>query len=126
MGLTVEGLRQVLVSNVVELKFSRKNLIFGRPPTRRMLASLNLDILNSDLGRSVLNFKPPTHTPAYNASSYNLLVVFDLFMQDWRAIPANNTEIINILPSKPEEFWEYFNNFLSKMTSIQKATFMDI
>jgi hypothetical protein len=91
-----------------------------------MVASLCTPILDSDLGRSILNFKAPTNSPSYSASNYNLLVVFDLFMQDWRAIPADKTEVIRVLPSSPpSEFWEYFSVSLAKMTAAQKAAFMD-
>jgi hypothetical protein len=126
MGLSITGLRQVLFNNVVELKFARRNPVPGRAATRRMLASLNPQILDSELGRSIFNFKPSVYSLPYNAAALNLLVVFDLFMQDWRAIPVNSTEIIRILPSSPvTEFWKYFNEVLSKMTSAQKAAFME-
>ena len=126
VNLSYSGLSQLLSSNVVELKFTRRNPRSNRPPTRRMLASLSTAILDTDLGRSIFNFKPPTAAPSYSASAYNLLVVYDLFMQDWRSIPADATEVVRVLPSNPpSEFWEYFSTTISKMTASQKATFMD-
>jgi hypothetical protein len=126
MGLSSSSLRQLLESNVVELKFTRKKIVPGRTPTRRMLASLNQTILDSNLGRTIFNFKAPTSQPAYNADSHDLVVVFDMFMQQWRAIPANTTEIIRVIPSDPaEDFWTYFNDVLSKMSGDQKAAFMN-
>ena len=126
MNLSSNGLSSLLEANVVELKFLRRHPIQGRPTTRRMLASLNSAILDSDLGRTVLNFKPPTRAPSYNSSNYNLITVFDLFMQDWRSIPADKVEVIRVLPSDPvTDFWEYFFTSLAKMTPAQKAAFMD-
>jgi len=126
VNLSSSGLASLLQANVVELKFVRKHPIKNRPTTRRMIASLNSSILDSDLGRTILNFKPPIGTPPYTASNYNLLVVFDLFMQDWRAIPIDKTEVIRVLPSDPvSDFWEYFSVSLAKMSSSQKAAFMD-
>lgn len=126
MGLSPNGLRQLLSSGVAEIKFVRRHNSPGRPGTRRMLASLNRAILDTENGRSILNFKPPVYPAAYNANNYNLVIVFDLFMQDWRAIPADTVEIIKMLPSNsPEEFWKYFNEVLIKMSASQKADFMD-
>lgn len=126
VNLSSSGLSQLLQSNVVEIKFTRRHAVAKRPTTRRMLASLNSAILDSEQGRTILNFKPPTRNPAYNASNYNLITVFDIFMQDWRAIPLDTTEVIRVLPSNPpSDFWEYFYTVLVKMTASQKAVFMD-
>ena len=126
VNLSSSGLSQLLQSNVVELKFTRRHPVAKRPATRRMLASLCSPILDSEPGRTILNFKPPTRNPSYNANNYNLIVVFDIFMQDWRAIPIDKTEVIRVLPSNPpSEFWEYFSTVLVKMTASQKAVFMD-
>jgi hypothetical protein len=77
------------------------------------------------LGKTIFNFKRPTQAPAYNALSYELITVYDLFMQDWRNIPFNNVEVVRVLNcTPPEEFWKYFDEVLSKMTAAQKATFM--
>lgn len=124
--MSSSGLSQLLQTSVVELKFTRRQPVAKRPATRRMLASLCSEILDTDLGRTILNFKPPTQSPSYRASAYNLITVYDIFMQDWRAIPIDKTEVIRVLPSSPPtEFWEYFSTVLVKMTSSQKAVFMD-
>ena len=126
MNLSSNGLASLLQANVVELKFVRRHPVQNRPVTRRMLASLNSAILDSDLGKKVLNFKPPTRSPSYNASQYNLLTVFDIFMQDWRSIPTDKVEVIRVLPSDPvSDFWEYFFSTIVNMTASQKAAFMD-
>lgn len=126
MSTSANSLQVLLQNNVVELKFIRREISPGRSRSRRMLATLNFELLNSDIGRQIFRFSNPIKKPSYNASSYNLLTVYDLFMLDWRNIPANNCQIINIIPTTPQvEFWDYFNNILSKMTSSQKAAFMD-
>jgi len=126
VNLSPGGLSQLLNSGVAEIKFVRKRPVRNRPATRRMLATLCSPILDSELGRDILNFKPPTSSPSYNASNYNLLVVYDIFMQDWRAVPLDKTEVIRVLPSEPvEAFWEYFFETIAKMSATQKAAFMD-
>lgn len=123
---SVSGLRGLLQSNVIELKFIRRDISPGRPRSRRMLATLDFELLNSEIGKQVFRFSPPAKYPSYNASSYNLLTVYDLFMLNWRNIPADSCQIINVIPTSPQvEFWDYFNNILSKMSASQKAAFMD-
>lgn len=123
MKLSIGGLKTLCLNNIVELKFARRTRVM--PPTRRMLATLDPFILDSELGRKILNFKPPVKAAPYNAASKGLLTVWDLFFQDWRNIPVEACEVVSTVPSKPpEKFWEYFNNVLGKMTAQQKAAFM--
>jgi hypothetical protein len=124
--LSLGGLKSLLESNVVEIKFVRRMKVAGRPATRRMLATLDRGILDSKLGREILNFKQPTQSPAYNAVSKGLLTVWDIFFQDWRMVPVTNCEVVSVVPSKPpEKFWEYFNKTIGNMDAAQKAAFMD-
>ena len=126
MKLSLGGLKTLLESNVVEIKFLRRMKIIGRPATRRMLATLDRGVLDSKLGREILNFKPPTQAPAYEPTSRGLLPVWDIFFQDWRMVPVSNCEVVSVVPSKPpEKFWEYFNKTIGNMTADQKAAFMD-
>ena len=126
MKLSLGGLKTLLESNVVEIKFVRRIRLTNKPPTRRMLATLDRGVLDSKLGREVLNFKQPTQSPAYDAASRGLLTVWDIFLQDWRMIPVSNCEVVSVVPSKPpEKFWEYFNKTIANMTSVQKAAFID-
>lgn len=125
MSTSIGGLKTLLLTNVVELKFTRRTRS-PRAATRRMLATLNYQLLNSELGKTIFRFNQPTNSPPYNAGSYNLVTAYDLFMLDWRNIPVDSCEIVNLIPAEPEvEFWEYFNKVLSKMTASQKAAFMD-
>lgn len=123
MKLSIGGLKQLCQTNIVELKFVRRTRV--APPTRRMLATLDPMILDSELGRKILNFKPPVKTPPYNAASRGLLTVWDLLFQDWRNIPVDACEVVSTVPSRPpEKFWEYFDKVIRKMTVQQKAAFM--
>lgn len=125
MALSVGGLRKLCSSNVVELKFVRRNKL-RIPSTRRMLCTLDEILLNSTLGKEVLNFKPPRFSPPYNAASKGLVTVWDLIMQDWRSIPADACEVVTAISTKPvQTFWNYFDKVLSKMTASQKRAFMD-
>jgi hypothetical protein len=121
--LSIGGLKQLCQANIVELKFVRRTRVL--PRTRRMLTTLDPLILDSELGRQILNFKPPTKTAAYNAASKGLLTVWDILFQDWRNIPVDACEVVSTVPSRPpEKFWDYFNKVIGKMTAQQKAAFM--
>ena len=125
MKISVTGLSQLCQTNLVEFKFTRRLRYNGMLPTRRMLATLDGDLLNSTLGKEILHFKPPTHISPYNATSKGLLTVWDLLFQDWRSIPVDSSLVIASVPTKPVEiFWEYFDKVIGKMTSAQKAVFM--
>jgi hypothetical protein len=125
MKLSLGGLKQLCNSNLVELKFNRRLRLVGIPRSRRMLATLDAELLNSVMGKEILNFKPPTKIPQYDAESKGLLTVWDLLFQDWRNIPVESTVVVSTIPTKPQEkFWEYFDKVLGKMTAAQKATFM--
>jgi hypothetical protein len=125
MSLSIGGLKKLCLSNAVELKFVRRNKL-RIPPSRRMLCTLDSALLNSTLGKEILNFKVPRFSSPYNAASKGLLIVWDIIMQDWRAIPVDSCEVVSAVSTKPANiFWEYFNRVLGKMTVSQKKSFQD-
>ena len=87
-----------------------------------MLCTLDSSILNSVNGRTSLNFKPTSNPPKYNPESKNLLLVWDIFMQDWRMVSMDNCDLITSIPN--DEFWEYFNDTIRPMTIQEKNQFM--
>ena len=125
MKLSLTGLKSLCRNNVVELKFTRRVKIIGGSPSRRMLATLDAELLNSVLGKEVLNFKPPVKSAIYNADSKGLLTVWDILFQDWRNVSVESCYVVSTVPTKPpEKFWEYFDKVIKKLTTTQKAAFM--
>ncbi len=125
MALSLIGLQKLCNQNVVELRFTRRNKA-RLPRKRRMLCTLDSKLLNSDLGKQILNFRPPRYAPPYNAASKGLLTVWDIIMQDYRNIPADSVDVVTAIPTKNQkDFWEYFNKVIAKMSAAQKAAFMD-
>lgn len=128
MAFSVKDLTRLCEKNVVELKFVRRNKL-RIPSTRRMLCTLDGLLLNSILGKKLLNFRAPRYAPPYNAASKGLVVVWDIVMQDWRAIPADSCQLVSAIKTSPanlqKNFWEYYDKVLKKMTSVQKKSFMD-
>lgn len=126
MKLSLNGLKQLCATNVVELRFNRRRPQGYNFPHRRMICTTDPAILDSQLGIEILNFKRPFTNASYNAASKNLLTVWDIIMQDWRNIPVESVDVVATVPTKPpEKFWEYFNKVIVKMTARQKANFIN-
>ena len=116
--VSLSSLRETLLSNVCEIRFAKRT----SPELRTMLCTLDTSLLNSINGRTTLNFKPPTQAPDYNPESKNLLLVWDIIMQNWRMVSMDNCNLIKTIPR--DEFWEYFNEFIYPMTLEEKNAFM--
>ena len=111
-------------SNVLEIKFLRRRPKLGAPPTRRMLCTGCLPLLNSPEGRIALNFRPAYNRPRYNPDVKNVAITWDIFMQDYRNISMNACEVLAVIPAK--EFWKFFNERgLGLMTATDKMRFMN-
>ena len=123
MKTTLPNLKNLLSQNVCEIVFARRRPKPDKPPVRRMLCTLDDTILNSTNGRLSLNYKPPGGAMPYNPETKNLLLVWDIFMQDWRMVNMDNCDLVNTIPET--EFWDYFNNTLLKMSTQQKIAYMD-
>ena len=71
-----------------------------------------------------LNYSPPKGPPKYNHAMKNVIVAWDVMMQDFRTINCQNVNLIRSVPAN-EEFWKYFREELLPMTTQQKMMFMD-
>ena len=112
--------------NAVEIKFLRRRPVAGEPAFRRMFATNDLLLLNSAAGRTALNFRPATGRLDFNPAQKGLVLTWDIFMQDYRLVPANTADVISVIPTTPpDEFWKYFSEVLSKMSTTDKMSFMD-
>jgi hypothetical protein len=123
--LTLNGLKSLCETHLVELKFIRRNKTSSNIPTRRMICTRDMRILNSEIGKMTFNFTVPSKAAAYNTTSKNLLTVFDIIFQDWRNIPVENTMVVMAVPTNPQKpFWEYFDKVLRNMTKKEKQNFI--
>ena len=125
MRVSRDALKSILQSNVGEVKFIRRRPKPGAPPYRRMLCTNNAPLLNSNKGRLALRYTPPKSAPAYNPSTKNLVLTWDIFMQNYRTINADNCQLISILPAN-DIFWDYFSEKLITMTPQEKMEFMSV
>lgn len=119
-------LAQLLTNNVCEITFVRRRpeRARGRPPTRKMLCSNSMDLLNSQNGKLSLNFRLPGGPKKIDELKHNVVVVWDIFMQDYRNVSMEACYLLKEIPAN-DEFWQYYNEVLIKMTPEEKLHFMD-
>ena len=124
MKVSLATLKNLLLSNVAEIKFLRKRLKPGASSTRRMLCTNSLPLLNSPEGRIALNYKRAINTPRFDPTVKNVLITWDIFMQDYRCINMAACELINVIPAN-KTFWTFFNEKLAGLSAPQKVSFMN-
>lgn len=129
-NMSIGALKGLLATHVVEVVFTRRRSKYARPLHRRMLCSNCRLLLDTIEGKIALGFRPPTGVGLpYDPNSKNLVVAWDIFMQDYRQIPIESATVLSSMPIKSEEdltnFWEYFNQTLSKMSPSDKLQYMD-
>jgi hypothetical protein len=124
MITSLATLKATLLDKVCEVKFARRNVKPGRPATRRMLCTNNVQLLNSIEGRTVLNYVPPHQAPKYNPNQENLIIVWDILMQDYRTINCDTVDLITTLEAD-QTFWVYLNEKIAPMSASEKTNFMN-
>ena len=92
-----------------------------------MLCTRDFKLLESTSGKTILNYNNPTGHLRYNPAAKNLVVAWDIFLQNWRMINCNDVEVIAVINTSPDPspFWKYFNERLVPMSSQQKAAFIN-
>mgnify|MGYP003635492065 CR=1 FL=1 len=118
----LSSLKQMLQSNVCEVRFTTRRPWLNGQSVRNMMCTLDYTLLHSVNGRTTLNFAPPHHAQSYNPESKNLLNVWDIIMQDWRMVNMNDCDLINAIPR--DDFWEYFNQNVYPMSIQEKNQYM--
>ena len=127
MRLGRSALYILLQTNVAELRFRRRIEKEGFKDYRRMLCTNDQRLLLSTPGKEILHFEPSRGQLKYNPAAKNLVVVWDIFMQNYRMVNCNDVDLIAVVKSSPDptEFWKYFNERLYNMSAVQKAQFMN-
>lgn len=129
MRVTRSGLYTMLNSNVVELRFNRRDIKPGWKTYRRMLATTSRQLLNGAPGLLALHFEPPKGPPPFNRASKNLVCAWDLFWQEYRLISCEAVDVVTLFPvvtvEDQNKFWNYFNQYLISMSPQNKISFMN-
>jgi len=123
MKVSLATLKNLLLNNVVEIKFSRRRPKPGYPPSRRMLCTNSLPLLYSPEGRIALNYRRAINAPKFNPNAKDLLITWDVLMQDYRCVNMAACNMLNLIPVA--QFWNFFNKKLSLMSAGDKVRFMN-
>lgn len=124
MKVAQTTLRALLEKNVLEIRFTRRRPRADRPPTRRMLCTNNSAVLRSEPGRKLLNYQDPVRAnPKYNPRAKNIVIAWDILVQDFRCISADDVDVMSVIEDV-DQFWKYYNDVLYPMTPTQKTAFM--
>lgn len=124
MAVSIQTLENLLLNNVLDLRFVRRIPVTGKPLTRRMLCTKSYSLLNSTNGRVVLNYRPPKTNKQFNETNKNACVVWDIIMQDYRIVSADQITIVRQIPAN-QEFWTFFNNEIYTLNTEQKVQYME-
>ena len=124
MKVSLPTLKNLLLNNVAEIKFVRRRPKAGAPLTRRMLCTSSYKLLNSPEGRVALNYKRAYSTPKFNPAQKNLVITWDIIMQDYRCINMVACNLIQVIPAN-QQFWKFFNEKLGLLSTQQKIRFMN-
>jgi hypothetical protein len=126
MRVSRSALALILRNHVAEIRFLRRNAKLGYNNQRRMLCTNDFLLLTSAVGQSTLKYVKPTGTLKYSPASKNLLIVWDIFYQSFRAVNCNDCDLVAVIKSTPgEDFWKYFSEKIMPMSSVDKAQFMN-
>jgi hypothetical protein len=118
------SLRSLLLTNVAEIRFQRRVNVPGSTAFRRMWCTNSSTLLNSYNGRAILNYRPPSRGYTFDVTGKNLIVTWDILMQDYRNISMDNCDLLRSIPAN-EEFWKFFNENILIMSTQQKINFMN-
>ena len=127
MRLGRTALWMLLQTNAAELRFRRRINKPGFGDYRRMLCTNDQRLLLSVPGKRVLNYVPGTNSLKYDPASKNLVVCWDIFLQNYRMVNCNDVDVIAVIKTSPDPapFWKYFYERLVDMSSTHKAKFMN-
>lgn len=119
-------LDMLLQNNVCEIVFVRRRpeRAPNRPVVRRMICTNALQVLDTENGHISLNFHFPRTARRIDEVKHNIVVVWDIFMQDYRNVSMETCYLRQTIPAD-DTFWKYYNDALFKMTPQQKMNFMD-
>jgi hypothetical protein len=88
-----------------------------------MLCTNSLPLLYSPEGRIALNYRRAINVPKFNPNAKDLLITWDVLMQDYRCVNMAACNMLNLIPVA--QFWNFFNNKLSLMSAGDKVRFMN-
>jgi hypothetical protein len=84
-----------------------------------------MEILRSENGLRTLNYRGSLEPKKVNERSHNLVVTWDIFMQDYRNVSMDMCYLVQQMPAD-DTFWPFFNEKIYPMSPNEKMRYMDI
>lgn len=117
------ALKSLLLTNVAEIRYVRRIPVPEKGTTRRMWCTNSASLLNSFNGKTILNYHTPKLMPSFNPNDKNIIITWDILMQDFRCISMESCDLLQSMPAN-DSFWKYFNENIFPMSTQQKISFM--
>lgn len=119
-------LQSLLKNNICDLLIVRRRpeRAPGRPIIRQMLCTNSMEILNSYNGKTTLNFSGSFEPKKVDERKHNLVVTWDIFMQDYRNVSMDMCYLVQKIPAD-DNFWKFFNENIFPMSPNEKLRYMD-
>jgi hypothetical protein len=119
-------LQRLLKSNICDLLVVRRRpeRAPGRPELRQMLCTNSMEILRSENGLRVLNYSGSFEPKKVDERKHNLVVTWDIFMQDYRNVSMDMCYLVQKIPAD-DNFWKFFNENIFPMSPNEKMRYMD-
>lgn len=120
-------LQRLLKSNVCDLLVVRRRpeRAPGRPELRQMLCTNSMELLRSENGLRVLNYSGSFEPKKVDERKHNLVVTWDIFMQDYRNVSMDLCYLVQKIPAD-DNFWKFFNENIFPMSPNEKMRYMDL
>jgi hypothetical protein len=120
-------LQRLLKSNICDLLVVRRRpeRAPGRPELRQMLCTNSMEILRSENGLRVLNYSGSFEPKKVDERKHNLVVTWDIFMQDYRNVSMDLCYLVQKIPAD-DNFWKFFNENIFPMSPNEKMRYMDL
>lgn len=119
-------LQSLLKNNICDLLIIRRRpeRAPGRPIVRQMLCTNSMEILRSENGLRVLNYRGSFEPKKVNERKHDLVVTWDIFMQDYRNVSMDMCYLVQKIPAD-DNFWQFFNENIYPMSPNEKLRYMD-
>lgn len=124
MKVQFATLNNDLLNNVCEVRFAKRTSSASNPTYRRMWCTKSYELLASVNGKITLNYREPKHQKQINEEVKDVLVVWDILMQDYRTVSLDDCDLIRKIPAT-EQFWKFFNENIYPMSAGDKLAFMN-
>lgn len=120
-------MQRLLKSNICDLLVVRRRpeRAPGRPELRQMLCTNSMEILRSENGLRVLNYSGSFEPKKVDERKHNLVVTWDIFMQDYRNVSMDLCYLVQKIPAD-DNFWKFFNENIFPMSPNEKMRYMDL